>query len=364
MEIFSFESGSEGWTFQNPSPFGAVNGAHDSGRRALGLRTMATDGFAYWESPMLSPAIVGEGIAYKTAPGRTLFRSVWRIASDAPAASAVPGFRLRQSSPDFEQTDLIQISSTLAPGDPRPVLAPSTAGREYSSYFLHPTGTSTVRLDFDVVHFAQDDAQNSSLFLEQVNLQSLTEAQLGDAGEPERMTFSGGNAHGWTPRTTASVISAPAEFAATAEGLLIRGRATGKAPPGYESPDRDAVIFGYWGHEMPGTVLRGGRMYRIDWQVASDAPESRRGHLPAFRLRFNTSSHQLAALKQVESRGDASLVPSAGQPVVYSLFVEVPPQLDGDSAILSFDYLHSPSSDDDPELALILREVAIREIGG
>jgi hypothetical protein len=84
-------------------------------------------------------------------------------------------------------------------------------------------------------------------------------------------------------------------------------------------------------------------------------------NVPTFRLRVNDSSLQFAMLLVINSQGVRD-VPMAGQPVEYVMWLQAPPEVNGNNWLFSFDYLYDSKSNDDPTISLSLRSLTVEEI--
>jgi hypothetical protein len=351
---FPFDADAEGWQFFNPSLFATVTGAYSQPEQALGSTvTENTDSFAFWESPQFvigkPPVLDTRGVIFIDGliGPQSLYRSTFSVKSDLASGATAPTLRVRSSSFNFEQSDVLVVTST---GDGS--LSPSTAGHVYTQYFSQPTGVDSFRLDFDVLNFDPADAANASLFLTQVTVEALGVPQVQGTVVTE-YDFVANGASGFTARNASPVLVTPSSYG-SANGLSIRGLEApvtrGVAP--------SQTIFGYWGAETD-VPIEGGKLHGITFRVRSDATAAQRATVPTFRLRVNESSLKLSAYLNIDSRDDATRVPVDGETESYTLWLLVPQELDGQKFIFSFDYLWSPESDDDNTITLTMEGITV-----
>ena len=282
----------------------------------------------------------------------SLYRSIFTVSTDVTDQTRVPAIRFRTSSADFQQSDAL-VSSSVDVVDNTPTYSPTATPREYVQYFTQPAGQDQFRLDFDVMNFDPQDEPNALLQLDSVVIEALGTNLLTDAQQVGTIDFSSSATRSFEPRNASPAIAAPATLQPTNLGLLIRGVEPGAQPDGVTNPELAPTIFGFWGSEFTDFTLTPGRLYRIDWTVVSDASNAQREQIPVFRLRMNSSSLMFAAVLNIESRAGAVRVPVAGAPQTYSQYFLVPEDVQNEFMILSFDYLYSNGTDDDPTIALI-----------
>jgi subtilisin-like proprotein convertase family protein len=353
---FDFAPSEQGWTFFNPATFATVTGGHDHEAGAINsVLTENTNSFAYWESPtfLISPSetlpsgTLGENVIPITGVvgPPSLYRSAFTVKGNVAEAATVPTIRVRSSAFNFEQSDVLVITSA---GNGN--LSPDAAGKSYIQYFSQPAGVDSFRLDFDVLNFDPTDASNATLALDAVAIDSIGTPQV--SGTPvASLDFSAGT-QGFTARNAVPLLEVPAHYLTNGGGLGIRGAdpVRGLAPAG--------TIFGYWGAETSIPVI-GGKLYAFTFSVSSDATSEQRTQVPTFRMRINDSSLKLSAYVNIDSRDNATRVPVNGNPENYVLWVQVPQEVDGQNLIFSFDYLWTPETDDNATITLTLENLAV-----
>ncbi len=352
---FDFSESEQGWVFGNPPGFSKVEGSYKPGMRSLSLIPSDNrNSFGFWGSPPIGvnepmePG--GPSVRGGTGDGQ-LYLAEFLAASDGRPAR-VPDMRTRTSSADFHRSDVIAFIS-VGRGD----VSPAEPPRLYRHFFLLPQNADGLGLHWDMLNTS--GMTDAGVELELLHASAVpTEESLYGSPEPVmRLSFRDGEAFGFTPRTGAP-IPPPAEFRPDARGLLIRGTTpSGKAEPASGNPWLSSMIFGFWGRETS-VPVRGGTLYRFEWTVETDgaATLQSRVHVPTFRLRVNDSSHQTSYYINIDSRDETSRIPRDGRPETYVGYFKTPPEIDGGTWILSFDYLYAAESDDNPSIAIILKE--------
>lgn len=254
-------------------------------------------------------------------------------------------------------------------------ISPTAEGRAYNVMFHLPQamipvfkGASMavegIRLNWDVLEASGENEAGSPLDLLFAAVSAVDDpaevfpfASFDFTGESE-------DAQLFTSRDAAPFINPPESFRRTTRGLWINGIDPEEAERGsidgeYMAP----TIFGYWGLETDVPVV-GGTLYRLSWTVETDGVETaeRKSEVPTFRLRVNDSTLQSSAYTNIDSRDNFSDVPMDGEPVTYTTYYQAPAELDGENWIFSFDYIYADQSDDDPTIALILKDLTVEEL--
>jgi len=362
---FDFNTTASGWDFRELSDFGGgtTTGGYDADRGALIITTNDnTNTFAFLESGMFEilgsthgqPAKANTAYSIVAKDGaNALFRSTFTVGSSLASSAIVPTVRMRSSSDDFQQSDVLVATSTGTGS------YSATAARNYVQYFSQPVGQSQFRLDFDVLNFDPTDAAAATLYLDGVTVEALSSPLT--AALVANFDFASSGTLGFTPRDATPLLAKPAEFG-TSGGLTIRGIAPG-------TTTNVGAIFGNYGLDtmVPFTA---GKLYRLLWTVTSDATEANRGRVPTFRLRVNDSSLMFSALTNIDSRNTAVRVPTAGNDITYTQILQAPAEIDGATWIFSFDYLFvktpvdvsvDPNADD-PTVQLTLKSIRVEEV--
>jgi len=346
LVYIDFEDGDGNWWFLAPESFHPSTGEYDEG----GLHIDTTDNtltFSFWESPLISPVPREQpaGISMDGDSGLAhLYRTRFHVFSGVEDRALAPTVRSRTSARSFQQADVFVATST-GNGE----LSPDPDGQVYSHFFTVPENEPVFRLDFDVLNFMPDNAAVDSLRLETAAVESLGFFPISVPREDAFLDFSGGNTHGWTPRT-AEPLGAPT-LIAEMDGLEI-----------IADPERaNEVIFGFWGspEENPAVVLEKGRLYRTSFFVSSRAIETNRVDLPAFRLRVNDASLRTSTYVNVESIGEESRLPRQTVQQRYDTYLYVPEESDGEPLLFSFDFLNVPQMFNNPGLGVVLNSVRV-----
>ncbi|CAN5164414.1 hypothetical protein BH09SUM1_BH09SUM1_25460 [soil metagenome] len=336
--VYTFGQSTEGWQFGNPTVFAHADSSHTLGN--LDIMTTSAGAFAFWESP-LSPLPTGTGI----------IKASYRVSSDQVHQLAVPVVRFRASTENFELTKELVATSTDAL-HARAAFSPSIVGNDYEQYFDLPASAANVRIDMDVMNGDPNDAAAARVSLEAVRLERVilpTAAPTAIAS----YDFTDGAAHGfstvridgWTPLQLA--------MTATANGLAIQG------DDGSTTATLPARSFAFWSFKDTTARLEAGRLYRIEFEVGSDATAAQAHSLPTIRLRINSESLQMAQLIDIEPRNASEPLPIASAPVTYKMYLKSPESMDGDALIYSFDYLAAADSSADPALTIYLRKLRV-----
>lgn len=349
--VYDFLADSQGWNFYSPAGFTPSSGVYNSTAKRLDVITGDnSNSFAFWESPVFSlladpgPPPGRRSAVTKGLPGR-LFRTRMTVSTDSADRSVVPGFRMRTSSYDFQQTSVYVVSSI---GDVSTL--PVSYGYLYRQFFVLPEGQDYMRMDWDVINFDPNDLANGQLALTRVNIQAVDPIDYGAPSETTSFDFRTGS-NGFTSRTAAPTFAATEFPHSPTLGLGIR-----------QHPDKGtgepAVDFGFWGKEDALTI-HGDSIYRFEWIIESDATPEQRAQVPTFRLRMNNGSLQYSAYINVDARNADSIIPVVGQPQAYDLWVRALETVPQDSAILSFDFIGTGADGEDPKIGVYLRELNV-----
>jgi hypothetical protein len=320
--------------------------------------------FAYGESPRFEvtatpdiPQPVSEAIYIRGAVGEdSLYRSTWTVFTDQPKELA-PVVRMRSSAWDFRQSDAL-VSTSIGDGS----YSPTSPSMTYVQYFSQPEGQNSFRLDFDVLNVDPSDTANATVSLDTVMVEALNQADLTSGSMTLAYDFTSQATNGWIELPAEPIITKPETYAATDEGLLIRGL---EPEANRQWEYYPAEIFGYWGLTT-NQAINGNTLYCIRWTVTSDADSENYDELPVIRLRVNDTSLKFSAFTNIDSVNDTVVGPYAGNPKTYELWFQTPDEISGSNFIFSFDYLYVDKPDDsidqdNPELATILRGIEVYE---
>lgn len=361
---FDFDDDVEGWTFTNPSAFALTLGSYRQSE-AIVTTTTSNDplfgSFGFWESPTFAILSSASEVPPEGTVGihgdtglRSMYRTTFTLDSNVNPALA-PTIRLRSSSSDFQQSDVLVITS-LTEG----ALSPSTTQRSYTQLFSQPEDVTTFRLDFDTLNVDPADAASATIALHRVTVEAEQGPEL-ETGEIVRTyNFADSATNGFTPRTAPPIsplqISIP-----TSRGLLLQGTptfGTGTALSGGSGQQ-----FGFWCLESD-IPMEGGVLYRITFRVSSTATAANGAMLPVFRMRINDSSLQFSSYVNIDSRSEGSKgfsrVPVDGESELYYLYFVTPPEIAGNPFIFSLDYLWTFDANDDPSLGVVFERIEVQ----
>lgn len=345
---YAFDGSGDGWTFDSGAGSGFAPATGSASGGSFNLTTSAnTNSFAFIASPAIS-VVAGSGAAARATSiirGRTgsasLYRARVTVASNAASQAVVPNFRIRTSSADFQQSDSLVISS-IGDGSTSPV-----AAKTYDHFFALPAGVTTAGAFFDVLNFDGVDAANATLSVQQFQIEHLGIERLGSGRVDASWDFTGSQTRGFTART-ASPLGAPI-FAADAKGLSIKG-STLTQPTN--------VIFGFYGLESS-IAFDSSRIYVLEGIMETNLNSSSIDNLPAVRFRLNDSSFKTSAVMNIESPSDSSRIPGVGSFEYYDTFFAPPAEINGQTAILSFDYLFVPGTANNATSIAYLRKLSL-----
>ncbi|MBI1289958.1 hypothetical protein GC173_01770 [bacterium] len=372
---FGFDANNEGWSFFSPalnltgigiSDIGTSNEGAIAG--SIDLVTSTTKTFAYWSSPRfdivtdtdnVTPGAVAIG---GTSGSDSLFRLAVNVSTDVTSKALVPTFRLRTSAWDWQQADVLVVTSTDIAGNSGIEYLPDAAGRDYIQYFTQPAGSSSFRVDLDVTNFDPLDQAASVLKINGVEVAASSQTDLASSGnetEVVNLDLTSSSA-GFTSGTLPLLFGEPI-FTADANGLGITG--VGNVTKGANPDDRfpnplPVVDYGAWELNAFDATFTAGTTYRIDFTVGTNATNVM--DVPTFRLRTNAASQVFASYVNINSSNGASNIPTAGNPVTYSMFLEAPAEIDGDFWIFAFEYIYSSDTDDSRDAAIFLENLRVR----
>ncbi|MEO8377782.1 MAG: hypothetical protein ABI579_08925 [Candidatus Sumerlaeota bacterium] len=341
-QSYSFATTSEGWTFANPSPFSTVTGAYSGATTTLDQTTSDnTNSFAYWESPVSS-------LANGTTGASSLYRTTFTVKSNLADLATVPAIRIRSSSLNFEQSDSLVISSA---GDGE--VSPPIGGRTYSQFFSQPSGVTQFRLDLDVLNFDPTDAANATLSLDNVVVEALALPGENTGQVIASYDFATDGPGTFTPRDASPTLTRPEQYTFS-NGLSIRGTTN--------LTSSNDTIFGFWGAETL-TPMFGNAFYALTFTVRSTATDvdANKAQIPVFRFRVNDSTLKVAAVLNIDSRDGMGRLPVGNAQESYTLYFQPPLESTGSTFVISFDYLYAPEAADNPNIAVILDTLTIRQ---
>ena len=343
---FGFEESAEGWSFGSVDSLSTPDSSVEDGSVNL-IATNNANCFGFWESPDFTVVdeatdVAAGGRAIRGLTGTdSLYRTTFVVRTGVADASQVPTLRVRSSSFDFQQSDVI-VATSVGDGS----YSPTAGGATYVQYFTQPEGQNQFRLNFDLLNFDPTDAAAGNLELESVVVEGLDRSTLVNEQAVASFAFAD-NANGFTYR---SAGLADPTATATGRGLELVGSAA-----------EASTTFGYWGIETDVPFVAG-RLYQIAFTVSTPATVANRDAVPTFRLRYNDSSLKASGYINIESVNPSVRVPVDNTPTTYFLYIATPPQVVGNTWIFSFDFLHVPGAGDsnDPTIPVTLENLEVK----
>jgi len=357
---FTFADSEASWSVVSASQFDPPGSDWRPGA-AGGLILRAgnnTSTFGYWESPVVS--LWGD---MSTNPGslstnsaqvanQSVYTSEWLVRSSVTDRARVPQLRLRLTEENLQQSHFLAIESR-ADG----AASPDADGESYSLVFSPAPGSSQARLAFDLLNFDSTDDPNGDLQLGGVTLSRRNPYDLAGRQLLRRYTFDESD-EGWTQGTT-SVFNPPT-FGTEPGALTLSGTGGANAFGFWSSPSGDLPVPPVQSSAAQ-TPTDPDLLYIATFIVESDVPAASRATVPQFRLRLNEESFHAASVVAVESRGDGSRSPAAGEPQSYTVYYRPPAGVADQCLGAAFDFLNFDPTDN-PTAALKLREVAVEAL--
>jgi hypothetical protein len=346
----------------------AENGYYEAaGNGGLVIRSVTNQGnFGFWQSPALLA-----GASSGSWSGRQFFTSEWTVSSDQASGADVPTIRLRATTVNASQADLVAIES-VGDGSESP-----TASRTYRMDWLGAHGNPPFQLQFDLLNYDAFGAATGAIKLEHATCFPAAAPLVGEARlERDYSTFGTGTP--WESFRSFNYFTGPASsFLQPAANTIpnadgTRGQLWIEAVPyGETGPQQQ---FGWW--NGPETVEQGaitveaGRRYFAVFGVegnSSDPENSNRNDTPSFRLRLNETRFKVARLTQVSSNWDEALGESFAQnapgPNQGLLYMVVFPagMAEGSVLFTSFDLL-TTRADNDDDRRVILTDLKVYSV--
>ena len=156
---FDFENDTDGWELRTvPGVFDPPEQAN--GLSHLGLRSVSTNTFGYWESPP------------QPVSAQKIYRVRFYISTDVGEPSKVPMLRIRVNALINQASHQVSVDSS-GEGESSPVPNEWTP---YDIYYRPQESAEAqgVYLAFDLINLNPDDQETGALFLERVEVHSMT----------------------------------------------------------------------------------------------------------------------------------------------------------------------------------------------
>jgi protocatechuate 3,4-dioxygenase beta subunit len=293
--------------------------------------------FGFWHSP--SDAIpVKPGMIYK---------AIFALSSDIADPAKAPCIRIRFNSQSEQIADMVVINSK---GDA--ALSPGPDGRIYNFYFTPPRqeyclpeSENDIYASFDLVNMDIGDAEEATISLDWVKIESLSRENLPAGSEAASLDFSM-SSQGWTTQFAAGFFDPPlARCPPDAEGLVLKAA-------------NNTSTFGAWVSPASLVQMKANTLYEVTWRIYSDQADS--STVPGIRIRAGDEFNRLIAQKCIFSNaeGDNSPTPAGG---LYTIYYTATQEMDELGMYLAFDIVNMNSSDA-PEGAIGLQNVSVKAI--
>ncbi len=341
------EDSADGWTFSSPEDFNSPNGIRENSK--LEVHTTANlNQFGFWERMNME-------LPVEVEPYEFMLTSFFLFSTWADSvANLVPTFRLRSHSADFSEGYLLAIETSPS----HPSFYPNRSGKFYH-LFWHHDANEPFHHAFDAMRFTNQIPNSSMVGMEWFTHRKGDLNLVADFREELSLDFRGGESLGWTAVHAEPDLLKPELFFLSEKGLGIQATES-------DSEISD-VTFGFWKSAVGGVnsvTAESGRIYRAKFTVSSDATESEKIQLPTFRGRvnaMNTTNGQIVtgALVNIESTSFDARIATVESPQVYEIWIQIPPEIDGNRLIFSFDYLYVPGIGNDPQMAIILESLEV-----
>jgi hypothetical protein len=317
-----------------------------------------TGSFGFWQSPAFvvpgsSMAALADADTRILDQAAGFWTTTFTVSTDQTDATQVPTIRLRTTTMDASQSDVLAIESV---GDA--AFSPSaTSPREYSMAWRAAEGNPMFQLQFDLVNFNGFGAEGSWIRLDRVTVGPLDEAFLSNSRVDASYDFATGT-QGWSFRT----VNAPGFIAPS--GSHGNGALNLTSVP-FSNPGE--TQFGWWNGpetlDAGGLLAEPGRLYWAEFTVSTDQTDA--NVVPSFRMRLNGSSFRAGRLTQASSNFDGRAqagslnVPTAGNPRTYYVILPVG-ALSNEVLFPSFDLLTTEADGDAAGATVSLDSIVIR----
>jgi len=321
LSRYDYELTEEGWTSVTLSSYFTPPACYYLPGQIILTAQNNTNTYGYWTSEADAVPVIAD----------CLYRATWTVATDVTDPLAVPHMRLRVNSQNFQQADILAVSSA---GDGS--YAPTPDGRTYEMYFVPPESAlgkpedqDDLILSFDILNFDPSDAADGSLLLDSVVVDITALNALGITEVLKAWTFET-DTEGWQ-HGSASVFTAPVSDN-FGDALWLTAQ-------------DNTNTFGFWSSPSEEVQIEANKLYCVQFDVSSDVTESEA--VPCLRLGVHSEDFQAGVMKVISSVTGAEMSPTlAGR--TYDLYFYPPQSLvgtDADSIIVAFDMLNFDPSD-------------------
>ncbi len=284
--------------------------------------------------------------------GRVMVQT-WTLGSDGASAFDVPTMRVRSTAADSSWTQDALIQETQ-PGTPAPVTVPTAGNDKVITALTYvpnsvnsgsPTGFS---LAADVIAFGTatlNGTVGTKNFVRRLVVSDFDPAALTGEQELVNYDFSGGNTNGFSGFEDVAGLDSTVNT--DNGGLNI---ITNEPIQGIGS-----FSFGFWEKVVSEWTVTAGKVYRVDYTIASTATS--RDASNTGRLRVSTGANaDFVASGVVGSDGDTSSSPDADGEN-YTAFFYFPTDVNGEQVKVSWDAYNTNPADNG---GLTLRTLRVR----
>ncbi len=297
LREYNFDLTEEGWGLVEISHFTPPSFDYTSGKLILTAQDN-TNTYGFWTSELDAVPVIAD----------CLYRARWTVATDVTDALAVPSMLLRINSQNYQQADMLVVSSA---GDGS--YAPTPEGRTYEIYFVPPDSAlgkpedqDDLILSFDIMNFDAGDAADGSLMLDRVVVEAIPLDTLSTPTVLKTWTFET-DSEGWE---FGSIPLFTAPLSGVGAGAL------------WLIAQNNTNTFGFWSGPSEAVEMEEGKLYRLRFTVSTDVMVQE--NVPQLRLRVSSEDFQSSIVKVISSLTGAEMSPTS-EGRTYDLYF-YPPQ--------------------------------------
>ncbi len=322
LKGYNFELTDEGWSSATlPAYFTPPDCYYLSGHIVLTAQDN-TKTYGFWTSEEDAVPVVAD----------CLYRAGWTVATDVSDPLAVPHMQLRVNSQNFQQADILVVSSA---GDSS--YAPSPEGWAYEMYFVPPESClgkpedqDDLILSFDILNFDPEDAADGSLMLDRVVVDAIPLETLDTPTLLKTWGFDT-DSEGWQFGAAPILFNPPTSNIGSSALWL--------------TAQNNTNTFGFWSGPSEDVRAEAGKLYRLRFSVSTDVTVQEQ--VPQLRLRASSEDFQSSVAKVISSVTGAEVSPTP-EGRIYDLYFYPPQSLvgtDEDSILAAFDILNFDPAD-------------------
>jgi len=322
VQEYNFELTDEGWTSVTLSAYFTPPECYYLPGYIILSAQDNTNTYGFWTSEPDAVPVIAD----------CLYRANWTVVTDVTDPLAVPHMQLRVNSQNFQQADILVVSSA---GDGS--YAPTPDGRTYEMYFVPPESAlgkpedqDDLILSFDILNFDPSDTAYGSVMLDRVVVDAIPLETL-DAPTLLKTWGFDTDAEGWQFGSAPILFTPPTSNIASGALWLTALNNTN--------------TFGFWSGPSEEVQVEEGKLYRLRFTVSTDVTIQE--EVPQLRLRASSEDFQSGIVKVINSATGAEMSPTpAGR--TYDLYFYPPQSLvgtDADSILTAFDMLNFDPAD-------------------